>query len=427
LAGSNGNLALEPGRFYRLPWTLTDNAISWLEPTISCNMSCVGCYRRNLPHGHKPLEQIKHELEVFRRFRRSDGISIAGGEPLIHPNIVDIVRLIADSGLKPIINSNGLALDKSLLHDLKKAGVAGFTFHIDSKQSRPGWEGKSEEELNELRLYYAEMLAREGGIACSFNATVFPDTLESVPNIVAWGQEHIDIVHTLVFIAFRAMQVDRGYDYYVGGRKVDVSSIVYSLSDAEELENLWDIQSVDIVNEIRKKFPDFDPSAYLGGTIKPDTFKWLLTVRMGVPGRIYGYVGRKFVELAQVLHHFLYGTYLAYAKPRALRMAKSYLLFSPLDRGLRRIASAYLRHVARNPLVLFRPVHLQSVMIIQPGDIQPDGRVNMCDGCPDITVWNDQLVWSCRLEELNLFGSFVRAFPRDSGSRGAGENQQVSE
>jgi hypothetical protein len=38
--------------------------------------------------------------------------------------------------------------------------------------------------------------------------------------------------------------------------------------------------------------------------------------------------------------------------------------------------------------------------------------MSMCDGCPDITVWNDELVWSCRLEEQMKFGCFVRAVPK---------------
>jgi hypothetical protein len=32
----------------------------------------------------------------------------------------------------------------------------------------------------------------------------------------------------------------------------------------------------------------------------------------------------------------------------------------------------------------------------------------MCDGCPDITVHNGELVWSCRMEELKQFGTFLR-------------------
>jgi len=42
---------------YRLPWTLPDNAINWLEPTSMCNLYCDGCYRKNDADSHKPLEQ----------------------------------------------------------------------------------------------------------------------------------------------------------------------------------------------------------------------------------------------------------------------------------------------------------------------------------------------------------------------------------
>jgi uncharacterized radical SAM superfamily Fe-S cluster-containing enzyme len=105
-------------------------------------------------------------------------VSIAGGDPLVHPEIVEIVRMVAQDGLKPIINTNGLALTEALLGQLKQAGVAGFTFHIDSKQGRPQWKDSNEIELCELRQHFAEMVARAGGIGCSFNATVYEDTLQ---------------------------------------------------------------------------------------------------------------------------------------------------------------------------------------------------------------------------------------------------------
>jgi hypothetical protein len=88
------------------------------------------------------------------------------------------------------------------------------------------------------------------------------------------------------------------------------------------------------------------------------------------------------------------------------------LLLAPVDRGLRAIARKYLAAIIRNPLNLFRRLHLQSVTIIQPADVLCNGAMSMCDGCPDITVWNDELVWSCRLEEQMKFGCFVRAVPK---------------
>jgi len=255
------------------------------------------------------------------------------------------------------------------------------------------------------------MLAEVGDISCAFNATVYDNTLKYVPEILAWGQEHIDIVNILVFIAYRAAPIHKGYDYFVGGSKIDMTPIAYAIDEERKIS----IMSTDIVDEIRKRYPDFQPSAYLNGTERPDHFKWLLTMRIGTKDKIYGYTGPKFMELSQTLHHLLNGSYLAYTRPKVLGRAKSMLLLSPFDRGLQRTAAAYLHDAVRAPHLLFKKLHLQSVMIIQPADFMVNGALSMCDGCPDITVWEDKLVWSCRMEELSNFGDWVRAVPTPHG------------
>jgi pyruvate-formate lyase-activating enzyme len=392
---------------YRLPWTLPDNAISWLEPTSACNLYCDGCYRKNEPNAHKSIEVVRHELDVFKKYRKADGISIAGGDPLTHPKIERIVEMVASDGGKPIINTNGQLLTPEKLRMLKKAGVYGFTFHIDSGQQRPHMKGKTEVELNDLRLKYARMLAEVGDISCAFNATVYGHTLKDVPDVVAWGQEHIDIVHILVFIAYRAAPLHEGYDYLVGGRKIDMTPIAYAIDEKKAIS----IMSTDIVDVIRTRYPEFQPCAYLNGTERPDHFKWLLTMRLGNAERIYGYAGPKLMEIAQTLHHLMHGTYLAYSSPRVLGRVRSMLMLSPLDAGLARTATSYLHHVLRSPGALFKKLHMQSVMIIQPADFMPNGALSMCDGCPDITVHDDKLVWSCRMEELKAFGDWIHAVP----------------
>jgi len=49
---------------YRLPWSMNDNPIGWLEVTDVCNLNCQGCYRSTIT-GHKPLEEVKEELRFF--------------------------------------------------------------------------------------------------------------------------------------------------------------------------------------------------------------------------------------------------------------------------------------------------------------------------------------------------------------------------
>src|SRR5512137_1028441 len=141
---------------YRLPWNMADNAFSWLEPTYMCNLACTGCYRKNEPDSHKSMRDISHELDVLQGKRKADSVIIAGGEPLLHPQIVDVVREIASRGFKPYIGTNGVLLTRDLLQDLKRAGLCSIGFHVDSRQGRAGrWKGKGEIELNELRLEYA--------------------------------------------------------------------------------------------------------------------------------------------------------------------------------------------------------------------------------------------------------------------------------
>ena len=325
----NTNGVINHRDLYRLPWTLPDNAISWLEPTSACNLSCDGCYRENIASSHKSLDVVRREIELFKDLRNSDGISIAGGDPLMHPEIVEIVRIVAGMGLKPIINTNGGKLTMELLRELKKAGVYGFTFHIDSKQGRPKWKDKNELDLNDLRLFYAQMLAEVGGLSCAFNSTVYEDTLHYVPEMVEWAQKHIDIVHVMVFILYRAAAPQLPFDWYAGGKKIDMGALVYS----ESRERKIDLKAPDVVKEIRKKYPEFSPCSYLNGTEKPDSFKWLLTGRIGTKEKIYGYVGAKFMEIMQTMHHLMKGRYLAYSTPRLTSMGRSMMLLSAVDRG----------------------------------------------------------------------------------------------
>lgn len=390
--------------YYRLPWNLTDNSISWLEPTSKCNLYCEGCYRLNEKNGHKTMDQVKEDLDVFVKLRNADGVSIAGGDPLTHPDIIDIVQEVKKRNMKPIINTNGLALTKELLVKLKKAGVFGFTFHIDSKQTRPHWKNKNELELNELRLHYAKMLDEVGGISCAFNSTVYEDTMQYIPEMVKWAQEHIDIVHVMVFILYRAVN-NKEYDFYLGPKKIDMSQLVYN----EDPETRSDIKADEVIELLRKEYPDFDPCAYLNGSEKPDSFKWLLTGRLGRKKKIYGYMGRKGMETVQMLNHLVYDKYLAYAKPRQARGGKLMLLMAAFDKKLRKTFFNFYK----NPLNIFRRLYYQTVMVIQPVDFIEDGRQNMCDGCPDITVWNGQLVWSCRMEEQLNFGHNLKTYPKN--------------
>ena len=143
------------------------------------------------------------------------------------------------------------------------------------------------------------------------------------------------------------------------------------------------------------------------------SIKWGIGARIGNADETFGFVTPKLMEAVQQGHRLLKGKWLAYAAPSMLRAGRS------ADGGLRNhrsgmrmVAGNYIRYVAKNPMRLGKTAYIQTFTIIQPADILPDGRMNMCDSCPDMTVYKGKMYWSCRLEEVKTYGSFVSAVPK---------------
>jgi organic radical activating enzyme len=404
-------MGLVKRNMYRLPWSMNDNPIGWLETTDKCNMYCLGCYRKEIA-GHKPLEELKEDIDFFAEWRNCYNISIAGGEPLLHPDIVEIVDYINRKGMKPLILSNGKALTRELLVDLKKVGLLGVAFNIHSNQKRePKWNGKTEAELNELRSELNELVASVDGMYCNFGMTVYRSNIDQINDVIRWGNENIETVHGMVFITFRAAPLDMDYEYVdATGQKVDASELSYAFD--KSVHEDAGLTSQDVWAKVREEFPHYDACSYLGGSQYHASIKWLIGVQIGMKGRMLGAIGPRTMELAQVWHHFFKGTYLTYR--RSNKAPRSLFLLGSVDEKVRAARRAFWKYVVQKPLMLFSPVYLQSIGIIQAPDILEDGRADMCDSCPDMTVWDGKLVHSCRMDEWRLFGSYISQYVDDT-------------
>ena len=393
-------MTLDKRQLYRFPWSLNDNPIAWLEVTDICNIYCEGCYRQRIT-GHKTLEQVKEEVLLFKQWRNPDNISIAGGEPLIYPHIVELVAFIKEQGIKPVVLTNGVALKPDILKELKKAGLSGFTIHVDSHQNRPQWQGKTEAELNALRQEYADMIHAAKGLYVIFNSTVYPATYREIPDVLKWGQANIDRVQGLVFITYRTAKLDEHAASDAADHEVDLSKLSYVKDHFDEAF----VTSPEIYELLQKTSPAYDASGYLGGTVRHDSYKWLAGAVIGAKGKMYGAIGKQTMEVAQAGHHLLTGKYLAYLSEANLG-SLSFLMW-PFDPKVRKALTHRVGDLLLRPDRLLRPVYIQSIGIIQAPDLEGDGRADMCDSCPDITIYDGKFINSCRMDEYRLFGGFL--------------------
>lgn len=388
---------------YRFPWSQTDNPGCWIEVTDRCNLTCRGCYRHKLT-GDRSLKEVKRDIVECQEMTNADSVMIAGGEPLLYPHLPEVVRFVRSCGMKPVVLTNGMDLTWERASELRAAGLAKFHFHIDSGQVRPGWTGKNERELNELRQQFADLCWRLKGVQCGFNTTVYRSTLEEIPAIVEWARANIHKVQHYSLIAFRAIPLGDDIAYSVGGRRIDSRVIPNAATDADEIS----ITTEKMCEVLAAHFTDFRPSAYLNGSAVPETHKYLIILHAGSPRQVYGLLGAKTVELVQAFYHLARGRYCAFL--RSPKGGRKLFLLATVDPELRKTLRAFLRAVARNPLRLFDSIYVQSIHLQQPYEIL-NGEVNLCDDCPNKMVHEGNLISSCRLDEYRMLGGLMTPVP----------------
>ncbi len=99
--------------------------------TRRCNLSCGYCHeydRSSPPVSFEALtERIDHLARLDTIF-----VTLTGGEPLLHPDIVELVAYIRRRGMVPVMNSNGYLLTRNRIEALSGAGLFALQLSIDN-------------------------------------------------------------------------------------------------------------------------------------------------------------------------------------------------------------------------------------------------------------------------------------------------------
>lgn len=96
-----------------------------IELTNACNAACIFCPRDKTPkQGFMNFETFAQAVERIGELEDSTIVHICGlGEPLLHPNVAEMVAHLSKKGLPPSITTNAYLLKKELSHRLVDAGL----------------------------------------------------------------------------------------------------------------------------------------------------------------------------------------------------------------------------------------------------------------------------------------------------------------
>jgi hopanoid biosynthesis associated radical SAM protein HpnH len=106
-----------------------------LEPLYACNLKCAGCGKIQQTHDwlkqRMPVEQAVAAVEECG----APMVSIAGGEPLMHKEIDEIVRQLLDRNKIVFLCTNAVLMPKHL-HKFKPHPNFSWMVHIDGLRER---------------------------------------------------------------------------------------------------------------------------------------------------------------------------------------------------------------------------------------------------------------------------------------------------
>lgn len=90
--------------------------IFYFNVTYGCNNNCVFCYSHNTTHKAKTYKELScGEFSAYlkdSRVKPEDRVIINGGEPTLHSQLVELLKLLDEIGCETLIYTNGRQLSK---------------------------------------------------------------------------------------------------------------------------------------------------------------------------------------------------------------------------------------------------------------------------------------------------------------------------
>jgi organic radical activating enzyme len=345
-----------------------------IEPTMRCNIQCRICY--NLSRNYeKSLDEICAEIDLARAKRNLDTISLLGGEPTLHPDIVQIIRYIRSCGLHCQLLTNGITLledtQNLLLDQLVYAGVDRILLHMDSGQSHV--HHNIEENIYTL---FTKFEKRK--IAFSLVITIYDDNLDRIP------------------LVLRKYAKFKYFDGILGTLERDARLVMNRIYTSLTRSNL-----LKVYNRIHQHMR-IEPTTYLPTSLDNKNISWLfyfyyINAESGKTFMISPTLNKWFRKIYRLLSgHHVFGMTVnqTFKSLMFLITALLELLIHPYRIG------DLLRLLKDSSMLKFIRFHY---IVIQDGpryNVEKD-CLEICYHCPDATIRNGIITPVCLADRIN--------------------------
>ena len=210
-----------------------------LEVSAACNLACKHCFAGTLPRREPPLnlselDRLFQELAGLGCFR----LGITGGEPLMRPDLLELLDTASARGLQPSLTTNALLLTEEMARQLGQRQLVWLNVSLDGAtpgsndpiRGKGSWK-RVREKLELLRRHArfslaftitssnahevgeCLQLAQEVGASCAVFRPLYPvGTARQHPELMPTYSQYSEAIQALSFSpASRHLSAARSY------------------------------------------------------------------------------------------------------------------------------------------------------------------------------------------------------------------------
>ncbi len=198
--------------------------VSWMT-TNQCNLKCEHCYQDASSAEERELTTEEGMKMIDEIARAGFKIMIfSGGEPLMRPDIFDLVAHAASVGLRPVFGTNGTLLTAEVAQRLKSSGACAMGISVDSLDPAKHDRFRGLENAYDLTMKGIQN-CKDAGLPFQLHTTVVDWNKEEICDITDFAVSVGAVAHYIFFL----IPVGRGK--HIEGEKLAVQQNEQLLHD----------------------------------------------------------------------------------------------------------------------------------------------------------------------------------------------------
>ena len=177
------------------------------EVTSACNLKCIHCHATSDKASPDELstDEGKKLIDMLAENNEFRTLIYTGGEPLVRPDIFELLRHSQKAGLANIIATNGTLIDEEMAHKLKEHGVVCNAISVDASKAAIHDFVRNKPGSFDLAMRAIEA-TKKAGILLQINTTAMEYNMPHLPELIDFA----DNCGAGIMLMYQLVAVGRG-------------------------------------------------------------------------------------------------------------------------------------------------------------------------------------------------------------------------